>query len=298
MKSLIFDIQRFSIHDGPGIRTVVFFKGCNLECPWCQNPESMAFRPQIAVYADKCINSRDCAKSCPVNAITFEDGLKINRHLCNGCGKCVDACASQALKLIGKEYTVDEVMTEILRDVDYYKTSGGGVTFSGGEPTLHHDFLFELLKRCKAEGLHTTIETNGYFSWDKFELLLPYLDLIYFDVKIINPDDNKALIAGNSKRITGNMIQLTMLDAPVEFRVPLIPGFTASEKNLKDIITVLNACGVTSVHLLPYHSMGEYKAKKIESHLQPLNLNPFSADDLKRLQTKFEHEEISTLLYR
>ncbi|MCG3165383.1 MAG: 4-hydroxyphenylacetate decarboxylase activating enzyme [Bacteroidia bacterium] len=298
MHSLIFDIQRFSIHDGPGIRTVVFFKGCNLECPWCQNPESMAFKPQVAIYDDKCIDSRDCAKACPVNAISFDDGLKINRQLCNGCGKCVDVCVSEALKIIGKEYSADEVMTEIMRDVDYYKTSGGGVTFSGGEPTLHHDFLIELLERCKAEGLHTAIETNGYFSWDKFELLLPYLDLIYFDVKIINPDDNKLIIAGNSKRITSNMLRLVMESAPVEFRVPLIPGFTATEKNINDIITVLSAMGIETVHLLPYHSMGESKARKIESHLTPLNLKPYSAEELRKLCLKFENEELHTLLYR
>lgn len=298
MQSLIFDIQRFSIHDGPGIRTVVFFKGCNLQCPWCQNPESMAFKPEIAFYPDKCIKSLDCVSVCPTSAISFNGGITINRQLCNGCGKCEEVCGAKALKIIGTAYTTEDVLKEILSDVDYYYTSGGGVTFSGGEPTLHFDFLFAMLRLCKAHSLHTNIETNGYFSWDKMEQLLPFLDLVFFDLKIVDDEKNKAIIAGDSKRIISNMKKLVIAGAPVEFRIPLIPGFTATDLNISAIIGLLKECGVERVHLLPYHNMGESKGEKI-CHWQPkLNLSPFNTSELKEFQNLFERSNIDTVLYR
>ena len=180
MQNLVFDIQRFSIHDGPGIRTVVFFKGCNMECPWCQNPESMNFQPEVAFYPDQCIESHECEDVCPEDAIIFDGEGRINREVCTKCGWCADSCVSGALKLIGREMSTNDVMEEILSDLNYYKASGGGVTFSGGEPTLHIEFIHELLIRCKAHSIHTNLETNGYFSWEKFETILLWLDLIFF----------------------------------------------------------------------------------------------------------------------
>ncbi|MBK9328726.1 MAG: glycyl-radical enzyme activating protein [Sphingobacteriales bacterium] len=298
MKPLIFDIQRFSIHDGPGIRTVVFFKGCNLECPWCQNPESMALKPEIAYYPDNCMKNLDCMKVCEANAISVNGGLYIDRLKCTCCGKCEDVCVSDAIRIVGKEYSEDRVMQEILRDKDYYADSGGGVTFSGGEPTIHFDFLFRLLKLCKAQSIHTNIETNGYFSWDKFEWLLPYLDLIYFDLKILDQNKNKLLLSGDSSRIIGNAERLIQSHAPVEFRLPLIPGLTTDEVNLKTIVDLLKKYGIEKIHLLPYHNMGESKADKIESPLPGLNLNPLSTDELRGFQHFFEEENITTILYR
>jgi len=298
MKPLIFDIQRFSIHDGPGIRTVVFFKGCNLECPWCQNPESMALKPEIAYYPDKCMKHVECVKVCEENAISFNGCLHIDRLKCTYCGKCEESCVSGAIRIVGKEYSEKWVMDEILRDMDYYTDSGGGVTFSGGEPTLHFDFLLGLLKLCKAKSIHTNIETNGYFSWDKFEQLLPYLDLIYFDVKINDQDKNKLLLAGDSNRIIANAKKLIQSKAPVEFRLPLIPGLTSDMENLKAILHLLKCYGIEKIHLLPYHTMGESKADKIDSQLPKLNLNPFSTEELTDIQRFFENDNISTILYR
>lgn len=295
---LIIDIQRFSIHDGPGIRSVVFFKGCNFTCPWCQNPESIALKPEIGFYPDKCIDTKDCGAVCDQNAIDFSNPLRIDRELCTACGKCAKACVSGGLKQIGQEYTVDMVLKELLQDLDYYKTSGGGVTFSGGEPTLHMDFIYELLKECKAAKLHTNIETNGYFSWDKFEKLLPLLDLIYFDIKILDEVKHKVVHQGTNERIYENIKRLLEVNAPVEFRIPLIPTFTSTEENLKEIVSLLKQNGIGKIHLLPYHSMGEGKAEKIGSTLGKLNLKPYGSEELSEIQNQFESQKIETVLYR
>lgn len=298
MKPLIFDIQRFSIHDGPGIRTVVFFKGCNLECPWCQNPESIGLNPELAFYADRCDHCGACVPVCDQQALTLNGQLQIDRLACTACGKCADVCLTDALKVIGSEQATASVMREILRDCDYYQDSGGGVTFSGGEPTLHFDQLRELLLLCKAQGLHTNIETNGYFSWDKFEQLLPWLDLIYFDLKIMDAGKNKSLLGGDSERIIANMKKLVALRAPVEFRLPLIPGFTDNPENLAAIRQLLKACGIGKLHLLPYHSMGESKADKIDSPLPRLNLPPLQPGALNAVREHFEAQQITTIVYR
>lgn len=295
---LIFDIQRFSIHDGPGIRTVVFFKGCNLSCPWCQNPESIALNPEIALYPGNCIGSLDCIKVCEPKALTFNGTIQLDRNKCDQCGKCALACVTGALKIIGKEYTAEEVMAEILSDADYYSSSGGGVTFSGGEPTLHFDFLLQLLKLCKENSIHTNIETNGYFSWDKFEKLLPYLNLIYFDIKITDVENCRSILSGNSPRIIENMKKLINCQAPVEFRLPLIPGYTTNGENLADILKLLSESGVKNIHLLPYHSMGEIKGEKIGSPLPYPGLKSFNEEELKSFQKIFEKNSINTIFYR
>ncbi len=298
MSPLVFDIQRFSIHDGPGIRTVIFFKGCNLECPWCQNPESISLKPEIAYYPNKCIDSRDCVTTCAHNAISFNDKIGINRDICARCEKCTVTCFSEAIRVIGKEYTVKELMHEILQDLDYYNASGGGVTFSGGEPTMHIDFIYELLVQCKSHGIQTNIETNGLFSWNKFQKILPLLDLIYFDIKIADCSEHKKYLSRSNEKIHFNMQQLVEAKAPVQFRLPLIPEYTATNKNLTGVVKLLNKCKIEAIHLLPYHSMGEGKGEKVASCLPKLGFNPFSSSEIKGLELFFENENIQTLLYR
>ncbi|MCP3928263.1 MAG: glycyl-radical enzyme activating protein [Bacteroidetes bacterium] len=298
MNTIVTDIQRFSIHDGPGIRTVVFFKGCNLYCPWCQNPEAIKTNPEIAFYEKKCIESWDCLKVCPENAILKSGSDRINRSLCTECGICIDHCSSGALKIIGKEYDLETLLAEILQDADYYENSGGGVTVSGGEATLHADFLIEFLTACKKHQLHTNIETNGYFSQKKMELLLPLLDLIFFDIKIIDTAKHKQILSKDNKRIFENMRWLLDRCAPVEFRLPLIPDYTTTDENLTAICKLLIENKIPSIHLLPYHSMGEGKLKHIESDLTPLNLKPFTQEQLDEIVRQFEQSNIQTTLYR
>ena len=276
----------------------MFFKGCNLNCPWCQNPESIDHRPEIAFYADKCMQNGDCTEACPTNAITIGSVSHIDRDLCDRCGKCTDVCITGALKKIGTSYSVDEVMTQLLKDKPYYETSGGGVTFSGGEPSLHVGFILELLKECKKHGIHTNIETNGYFKWEKFKQLLPFLDQIYFDLKIIDQTRNRELLGGDSNRILANMDVLIAYNAPVEFRIPLIPNHTTDLENLQAMVRILKEKGIVKIHLLPYHSMGEAKADRICSPLPRLDQKPFNTQQLNAFRHQFESENIETELYR
>jgi len=298
MRPVVFDVQRFSIHDGPGIRTVIFFKGCNLECPWCQNPESINLKHEIAFYPDRCVAHRDCVDTCSKNAISFKDGFAIERELCRRCDDCTVHCLSDAIRIIGKEYTAEALMQEILRDLDYYQTSGGGVTFSGGEPTLHTDFIYDLLVLCKIHGIHTNIETNGCFSWDKFQTILPLLDLIFFDIKIADGAAHKQYLSQSNEKILYNMQRLVEAHAPVEFRMPLIPEYTATYKNMKEVTELLLRNNIRKIHLLPYHSMGESKADKVSSGLPRLGFKPFSSEEINGFRQFFEDREIETVLYR
>ncbi len=298
MRPLIFDIQRFSIHDGPGIRSVVFFKGCNLECPWCQNPESIALKQEIAYYPDKCTDNNDCMEMCSQRAISYNKGLQIDREVCATCNQCTVDCLSGAIRVIGKEYSITEVMEEVLRDADYYETSGGGVTFSGGEPTLHIDFIYELLLQCRKHGIHTNIETNGHFAWEKFQKILPLLDLIYFDIKIADTGLHKQFLKQSNEKILFNIQKLVEANAPVEFRIPLIPEYTANEENLSAIISLLKQNGVKKIHLLPYHAMGEAKAEKVCSPLPKLGFQPFKEESLQHFQRLFVNENIQPVLFR
>jgi len=200
-EATVFDIQRYSVHDGPGIRTLVFFKGCPLRCRWCQNPESMDRRQEIAFFANKCIGCGECANVCPQGAIVFEDDRRINRELCDRCGECAKVCYAEALTIIGKQYDVRSLLDIVERDRPFYEQSGGGVTVSGGEPTVQYEFLLEFLRAAKEAGLNTVIETCGAFAWDKFEKLLPYLDIVYFDLKIADEEEHRRLTGVGNERI-------------------------------------------------------------------------------------------------
>ena len=164
-EAIVFDVQRFSVHDGPGIRTTVFFKGCPLRCRWCQNPESLRPQPEIAFYADRCHNSRDCGPACPQEALQW-NGDRIIRQRCDACGRCAEACAYEALRVVGRKVSADALLEEVLRDVAFYRTSGGGVTLSGGEPTLQMEFIGAFARRCRERGVSVGLQTCGFFRWD------------------------------------------------------------------------------------------------------------------------------------
>ncbi len=288
-KAIIFDIQRYSIHDGPGIRTLVFFKGCPLRCKWCQNPESLDPNPEIGFFPSKCIGCGECAKVCRAGAIIFEENRRIDRSLCDRCGKCAEVCYAEALTVIGKPYDVKTLLDVVERDRPFYEQSGGGLTVSGGEPTLQFEFLLSLLREATASGLSTIIETCGAFAWTKFKRLLPYLDIVYFDLKVIDEKEHRRLTGVGNRRILANARRLVESGARLVFRVPLVPSMTATESNITDLIRLLTELGQKEVHLLPYHKMGESKLERIDSSLKALDMEPLTDEDVAAIKSRFEH---------
>lgn len=221
---IVFNIQRFSVHDGPGIRTTVFLKGCSLRCFWCHNPEGIRPRPEIQFFPDRCIGCGECLAVCPQSAHVLQNGAHIYyREKCRACSACVETCYAGALELTGKVMSVDQVMVEVLADCAFYDNSGGGVTLSGGEPLLQRDFARAVLERCKAVGVHTAIQTTANCQWERLAELLPLTDLVMMDIKHMDPDKHRAATGGSNQRILANARRLMQTDTPVIFRVPVVP---------------------------------------------------------------------------
>lgn len=268
-KAFIFDIKRDSSEDGPGIRTTVFFKGCPLSCPWCQNPEGMEPKASLSFHQQLCRPSAcgaPCVRICPVGALSLDgQALKIDRALCERCGRCQEACPEQALKSIGQWMTVEELYYRVAIDKPFFRASGGGVTASGGECTMQMEFLHAFFKRLKADGIHTAIETNGLFNFERFSrLLLPWVDLIYFDLKLIDEQASIRQTGRSNRPILDNLIRLAGFDWPsLVVRVPLIPEITATGENLAGIAAFLRAHGVKCVDLLPYNPLWQDKLKEL-----------------------------------
>ncbi|MEN6487516.1 MAG: glycyl-radical enzyme activating protein [Smithella sp.] len=258
---LISDIHRFALDDGPGIRTTVFLKGCPLACPWCHNPEAVSPEAEIAYHAEKCIHCGDCALACKTGAISMETLERIDRTKCNSCGKCADICPTLALKRIGVYYPPHQLVEELLRDRVFYETSGGGVTFSGGEPTQHMDYLSAVMKLLKQNGISIAIQTAGFFDLDEFtDKLLPYLDLIFYDIKFIDAGEHKRWTGKDNKIILANFLELTKKNNDLIIpRIPLIPGITATKDNLIRIADFIRAAGYDRCQLLDYNSAGQAK---------------------------------------
>ena len=248
-KGKIFDIQRFSVSDGPGIRTTVFFKGCNLRCVWCHNPESQSSASEMLFYKNKCVNCGKCKELC-ANSL----------EKCSLCGKCIIECQAEARTIAGKEYTADEVVRELVKDKRLYENSGGGVTFSGGECMLQTDFLTELLKRCKEEGLHTAVDTAGHIPFEYFERIMPYTDLFLYDVKCFDAEIHKRYTGVTNELILENLTKLLATDKSVYIRIPVIEGINDSAEEMKRIKSFLDEHGAPeNIELLPYHALGESK---------------------------------------
>ncbi|MCP3954406.1 MAG: glycyl-radical enzyme activating protein, partial [Desulfobacterales bacterium] len=263
--AIIFDVQRFSLHDGPGIRTTVFFKGCPLRCAWCQNPESWEPGPEIAFYEHLCRQCFTCLTVCEEQAIFKQADQRVDYGRCSACGKCADACVDDALRVVGRAWTVSDLVAELHKDVDYFETSGGGVTLSGGEPMLQAEYLRELLPELKKRKTHVTLETCGLFNWRGMESLLPFLDLVYYDLKIMAADAHERLTGTVNGPVLENFTRLFKADVALQARMPVIPDINDGEANIRDTAGFLLENGQASIHLLPYHNMGEAKIPRLHT---------------------------------
>ena len=264
-RPLIFDIKRHALHDGPGIRTTIFFKGCSLRCVWCHNPESMDPGLEIGFYPADCIQCGDCVEACPNGAAQMGLPERIDRAICKRCGTCAEVCPGRGLRQIGCFYEIDEILDIILRDQVYYQTSGGGVTLSGGEPALHVDYISQLLPKLKSVGIHTAMETSGFFDWSQFHTkILGWLDLVLFDVKLADPELHLKYTGKRNDVILQNLARLVReRPGSVIPRIPLIPGITTRRTNLQKISSLFRETGIRRCWLLPYNPLGFSKRKTI-----------------------------------
>lgn len=261
---LIFNIQRFSVHDGPGIRTTVFMKGCPLTCQWCANPESQSVTPQLMTRDAKCTGCGACAAVCEMAAITFgASGIReIDWEKCAQCLVCADACIFNALHACGRTMNVPEILTEVLSDAHFYKNSDGGITVSGGEPLLQSEFVAALLKTCRDHDLHTAIDTTGYVSWQKIQDVLPYADLMLWDIKHLDPHEHERTTGVNNQLILENLERAAQ-HVPVWLRIPLIAGFNDDTAHIESLIALAKRIGSPKISLLPYHEGGRSKSLQI-----------------------------------
>lgn len=288
MKATVFEIKRFAVHDGDGIRTTVFLKGCPLRCLWCHNPEGLSAKPQLAYYAHKCIGCGECVKVCPTGAHSFFEGAhRFDRKKCIACGKCVDTCFSDSLTLYGKEMTVEELLPLLLEDRAFYENSGGGVTISGGECLMQADFCAELLKALKKEGIHTAVDTSGFVSRETLDKVIPYTDIFLYDLKAFDEDVHKRCTDVPNGVILENLRYLDACSKKAEIRIPFVPGYNDDQmEKLAAFLKTLH--NITAVRVLPYHNYAgsKYRALDIPDTL-PKELPEKSA--LEQAETYFNN---------
>ena len=289
MKGIVFNIQKFSIHDGPGVRTTVFLKGCPLRCKWCSNPESQLSRVQIMYHSDNCKHCRKCVGTCPVKAITeAEDGrIHIDFNKCTGCLTCVQGCPGRALTNEGEYKTIDEVVDVCMQDIDFYEESGGGVTISGGEGMMQPGFVEALILRLKENGIHTAIETTGCAGEEVFHRLVPLFDLLLFDVKHYDSEKHKTGTGADNELILKNLRWAQKMGLNILPRVPVIPTFNSELPDAEGMAKLLLDIGLTRVQLLPFHQMGERKYEFLNRDYELTGVTALHPEDLAEYQKVF-----------
>jgi pyruvate formate lyase activating enzyme len=296
---IVFNIQRFSVNDGPGIRTLVFFKGCPLHCIWCSNPESQKLSLEISYIKKICISCQRCLNTCPNHAVTMiNDSLVTNLKLCKVCGKCAEVCPVNSRKIEGKRNTVDELYEIVAKDIVFFRTSGGGVTISGGEPYSQFEFLLAFLKKCKDAGISTAVETCGFVEWEKINSSLRYLDHILYDIKLINEEVHKDFTGVSNILILENLRKLVEMGADVIVRFPLIPGINDDVSNLNSTANYLKEIGyIGEIHLLPYHRLGKNKYEHLGKQYNLEKIKPPGKRIISRAKKLFEKEGFNVKLF-
>ena len=286
MRGMIFEIKRFAVHDGDGIRTTVFFKGCPLRCVWCHNPEGLRAEPQLAYYAHKCIGCGECASVCPTGAHTLQNSAHVlDRQKCTACGGCAEHCLGDALTHYGKSVTVEELLPLLLEDREFYESSNGGVTLSGGECLLQSQFCASLLQALKREGIHTAVDTCGAVPREAIDRVLPYTDLFLYDLKAIDPEVHRRCTGVTNERILENLRYVDAMGAKIEIRYPLVPDYNDGEaEKIRDFLATLRTR--PRVRVLPYHNFAgsKYRALGLEATL-PARLP--TEEELRRVEALF-----------
>lgn len=280
-------VERFSVHDGPGIRTLVFLKGCPLRCLWCDNPESQLPRVEIAEFQSRCVDCGNCVKICPSGAIS-KNNWKIDRNLCTACGKCAEVCPSRAREAIGVKRSAESVVEEVEKDRLFYENSGG-VTLSGGEPLMQPAFSREIVKACKNKGVHTAIETCGYNRWSDFEEILPFLDLILYDIKHMDPKQHQKYTGKSNQLILRNFTKLVQIKFPMVIRIPLIPGYNDTMNNINSIVKLLKPLRhLQRIDILPYHKLGTGKYERLGREYKLAKVNSPDESSIQKIKQIFE----------
>jgi pyruvate formate lyase activating enzyme len=309
-----YDIQGFSVHDGPGIRLTLFMKGCPLRCPWCHSPESQAFPTELNWMEIKCVGIEKCGvclNVCPNDAI--KPGKKrqaltgseeitlvtVDRSKCDNCGKCAAACTSKALYMCGTDYTVEEIMQRVRRDIPFFKKSGGGVTVSGGECLCQPEFLLELLKKCKEEGIHTAVDTTGFAGWDVIEPILPYTDLFLLDIKGLDPEKHQKIVGVPNAPILENARKIAAAGGKFQIRIPVIPLYNDSVKAFEEMGSFIKELGdaVEVVQLLPYHSLGTVKWERLQRNAPILEATPPTDELMQARKQQLEDMGLSVIIH-
>lgn len=288
---MVFDIKRYAIHDGPGIRTTVFLKGCLLNCPWCHNPEGKAREQEFMWWKERCIGCRDCESACTKAAISFSDDVwLLDKAKCDLCGACVGTCHSDALKLAGREMSVAQVIEEVEKDIAFYDESGGGVNLSGGEPLLQPDFSADFLKACKEIGIHTAVDTCGHASSQVLSRISKHADLFLYDLKVIDDDKHTKFTGVSNKLILNNLKELSNGGKKTVVRFPLLPGVNNDEKDILELGEFVSSLeNVKELSILPYHKAGVEKSKRLNRPTDSFFVNQApSAETLREIQERLK----------
>ena len=288
----ITNIQKFSIHDGDGIRTTVFFKGCPLKCEWCHNPETQRFEKEMQVDREKCTGCGTCASVCPNGAVRMTEDHRPawDPKACTFCGKCENFCPAGSREIVGREYTVKELTKELMKDQMFYEESGGGVTFSGGEVmSMDMDFILAMAKELKRQDVTLTIDTCGYVPYERFEKILPYVNTFLYDVKVMEPELHKKYMGTDNKLILENLIRLSQDGARIYIRIPTIKEVNGNEENMKETIAFLKEHDIhpAGVNLLPYHDTGSGKYAKLDMEYKGTDLHAPDKEEMEALAALF-----------
>lgn len=289
MESLVLNIQKYSIHDGEGIRTTIFFKGCPMNCKWCHNPESQSYSAEIMHNNEKCKKCGSCIINCKQKAISCENGLVVTNNNCTACGECTDICLNNAREKVGKRYTIDELMKEIEKDKMFYEQSNGGVTLSGGEiMTQNIEYIETLLKRCKRMGYRVNIDTCGHANFENFKIIIPYVDTFLYDIKHLDNEIHKELTGQGNELVLENLKKLSEAGAKLNIRMPLVEGINSDDLHIKKVIEFLKKIKIWQINLLPYHNTGKSKYEKLGLIYEGDSYDAPSNERIEEIKVMFE----------